>query len=81
MGAKKHIKKKTHKEKNSRDCPGISGGNFVYVFFSPKRKDPPKKHINIILASTQSQDNPAFLHMFMCFFLSLTLGLRLAVNK
>ena len=35
-------------------------------FFSPIG-DGPKKHINKLLAPTQSQDNPANLFMFMCF--------------
>ena len=64
--------KKTHKEKKhlNKIFTGLSrdfGGDFVYVFFSPIRNDP-KKYINKFLAPTQSQDNPANLFMFMCFF-------------
>ena len=47
---------------------GDFGGDFVYVFFSPSPiRNDPKKHINKILAPTQSRDNPANLFMFMCF--------------
>ena len=60
--AKKHIKQ----TKFSRDCPGILA--LFMCFFSPIRNDPTKKHINKILAPTQSRDNPANMFMFMCFF-------------
>ena len=41
------------------------GGDFVYVFFSPKRNDPPK-HANKYLTPSQSRDSPRNLFMFMC---------------
>ena len=45
------------------------GGHFVYVFFYPIRNDPKrKKHINKILAPTQSRDNPANLFYVCVFF-------------
>ena len=63
---KKHIKKKTRKQNFHGIVPGFWGGFCLCVFFSPIRNDP-KKHINKILAPTQSRDNPANLFMFTCF--------------
>ena len=60
---RKHIKKKTRKQNFHGIVPGF-WGDFVYVFFSPRRNDQ-RKHINKLLAPIQSRDNPANL---FCFF-------------
>ena len=66
---KKHIKTKKHVNKFFTWLSRDFRVDFVYMFFSPIRNDQKqKKHINKILAPTQSRDNPANLFM-LCFFI------------
>ena len=55
-----------------RIVPGFWGWFCLCVFLPHKewKKKKKKKHINKILAPTQSRDNPANLFMFMCFSFS-----------
>ena len=59
--------KKKHANKNFHGIvPGFLG-DFVYVFFSPMRNDPPKKHINKFLPPAQSHDSPGkFVYVYVC---------------
>ena len=80
---KKHIKKKTRKQNIHGIVPGF-WGEFCLCVFSPPKGMTRKKHINKILAPTQSRDNPANLFMFMCFFFSrkeVHFGLSESANR
>ena len=74
--------KKEEKHIFNKMFTGLSrdfGGNLFMCFFSsPIRNDPPKKHINKILPPTQSEDNPANIFMFMCFYFSWVFAFSLS---
>ena len=62
---KKHIKKKTQKQKFHGIVPEFSG-DFVYVLFLPHKEWPQKTHEQLF-GTHSPGTNPANLFMFICF--------------
>ena len=64
---KKHIKKKTRKQKFHGIVPGFLG-NFVYVFSSPLRNDPKKTHKQIFGTHPVLGQSRKFVYVYVFFF-------------